>query len=115
MCLKIVVEAQRRKKGFTQFLELVRRLIDPLKRFEGAVDIIVQTHEADSESETGPFTDGHYNGKRPFQDVSFARYQAATIGSRFSIAPDGYIGEIRGQRLTTFISHHRAIRLRTLA
>lgn len=34
--------------------------LDPVKRFEGVIDIIVQIYRADSESETGPFTDTHY-------------------------------------------------------
>lgn len=44
MCSNMIIQAQGRQKGFTQLSELVRRLIDPLKRFEGAIDIIGQTH-----------------------------------------------------------------------
>ena len=44
MCLDMIFQAQGRKKAFTQLLELIRPLIDPLKRFEGAIDVIVQTN-----------------------------------------------------------------------
>ena len=45
MCSDMIIQAQERKKCFTRLLELVRPLIGPLKRFEGAIDIIVQTHD----------------------------------------------------------------------
>ena len=44
MCLEMIIQAQGRKKGFTRLMELLKPLIDPLKRFEGAIDIIMQTH-----------------------------------------------------------------------
>ena len=44
MCLDMIIQAQGRKKGFSRLLELLRPLIDPLKRFEAAIDVIMQTH-----------------------------------------------------------------------
>lgn len=44
MCLDMIVQAQGRKKGFTRLMELVKPLIDPLKRFKAAIDVIMQTH-----------------------------------------------------------------------
>ena len=45
-CLNLIIQAQGRKKGFTRLMELMRPLIDPLKRFEGAIDVLIQTHGA---------------------------------------------------------------------
>ena len=54
MCLDMIIQAQRRKKCFTRLLELVRPSIDPLKRSEGAIDIIVQTHSGIASLIWGP-------------------------------------------------------------
>ena len=45
-CLNLIIQAQGRKRGFTRLMELMRPLIDPLKRFEGAIDVLIQTHGA---------------------------------------------------------------------
>ena len=45
-CLNLIIQAHGRKKGFTRLMELMRPLIDPLKRFEGAIDVLIQTHGA---------------------------------------------------------------------
>ncbi len=36
-CLDMISQAQGRKKGFTRLMELLKPLIDPLKRFEAAI------------------------------------------------------------------------------
>ena len=54
MCLDMIVVAQGRKKGFTRLMNLVKPLIDPLKRFEAAIDIIMQTHGAIASPIWGP-------------------------------------------------------------
>lgn len=41
-CLQILTDNRTRKKAFTRILELVRPIVDPLKRFEGAIDVVVQ-------------------------------------------------------------------------
>ena len=43
-CLNMIIKAQGRKRGFTRLMELIRPLIDPLQRFEGAIDVLIQTH-----------------------------------------------------------------------
>lgn len=43
-CLNVIIKAQSRRRGFTRLMELMRPLIEPLKRFEGAIDVLVQTH-----------------------------------------------------------------------
>lgn len=54
MCLDMIIQAQGRKKGFTRLMELVKPLIDPLKRFEAAIDVIMQTHGAIASPIWGP-------------------------------------------------------------
>lgn len=54
MCLDMIIQAQGRKKGFTRLMELVKPLIDPLKRFEAAIDVIIQTHGAIASPIWGP-------------------------------------------------------------
>lgn len=44
LCLDMIIQAQGRKKGFIRLMELVKPLIEPLKHFEGAIDVIMQTH-----------------------------------------------------------------------
>lgn len=44
MCLDMIIQAQGRKRGFIRLMELIRPLIEPLKHFEGAIDVIMQTH-----------------------------------------------------------------------
>lgn len=53
-CLGLIIRAQGRKKGFSRLMELLRPLIDPLKRFEGAIDVITQTHGAVASPIWGP-------------------------------------------------------------
>lgn len=40
----MIIQAQGQKKGFSRLLELLRPWIDPLKRCEAAIDVIMQTH-----------------------------------------------------------------------
>ncbi|KAL6715489.1 hypothetical protein ACLMJK_006450 [Lecanora helva] len=53
-CLAMIVKAQSRKKGFTRLMELFRPLIEPLKRFEGTIDVLTQTHGALASPIWGP-------------------------------------------------------------
>ena len=53
-CLNIIVEAQARKRGFSRLMQLIRPLIDSLKRFESAIDVIMQTHGAVASPIWGP-------------------------------------------------------------
>ena len=53
-CLDMISQAQGRKKGFTRLMELLKPLIDPLKRFEAAIDVIMQTHGAIASPIWGP-------------------------------------------------------------
>lgn len=53
-CMKMIINAQSQKRGFTRLMELIRPLIDPLKRFEGAIDILIQTHGAVASPIWGP-------------------------------------------------------------
>lgn len=53
-CLNMVIQAQGRKRGLTRFLSLLRPLIDPLRRFEGALDVLMQTHGAVASPIWGP-------------------------------------------------------------
>lgn len=53
-CLNMIIRAQGRKRGFTRLMELIRPLIDPLKRFEGAIDVLIQTHGAVASPIWGP-------------------------------------------------------------
>ncbi|KAJ5174333.1 uncharacterized protein N7482_000210 [Penicillium canariense] len=41
-CLQTVVLNGGRRRAFTRILEFLRPLIDPLRRFEGAIDVVVQ-------------------------------------------------------------------------
>lgn len=54
VCLEMIIQAQGRKKGFTRLMGLLKPLIEPLKRFEGAIDIIMQTHGAIASPIWGP-------------------------------------------------------------
>ena len=53
-CLDIITQAQGRKRGFTRLMDLLKPLIDPLKRFEAAIDVIMQTHGAIASPIWGP-------------------------------------------------------------
>ncbi len=50
----MIIQAQGRKSGFTRLLRLIRPLIDPLQRFEGAIDVLMQTHGAVASPIWGP-------------------------------------------------------------
>ena len=54
MCLRMITLAQGRRRGLTRLMELIRPLIDPLKRFESAIDILAQTHGAVASPVWGP-------------------------------------------------------------
>ena len=53
-CLNMIMQAQGRKRGLTRLLSLLRPLIDPLRRFEGAIDVLMQTHGAVASPIWGP-------------------------------------------------------------
>ena len=53
-CLNLIIQAQGRKRGLTRLLGLIRPLIDPLQRFEGAIDVLMQTHGAIASPIWGP-------------------------------------------------------------
>ena len=53
-CLNMIIQAQGRKRGLTRLLGLLRPLIDPLRRFEGAIDVLMQTHGAVASPIWGP-------------------------------------------------------------
>lgn len=42
-CLKLMVSSHR-ERSFTRILNLLRPIIEPLKRFENVVDVLVQTN-----------------------------------------------------------------------
>jgi len=42
VCLELIVKARGRRKGFARLIELLRPFIEPLKRFEGAIDVLAQ-------------------------------------------------------------------------
>jgi hypothetical protein len=43
-CLAQIRQAQAHKKGFNRLMTTLRPIIEPLKRFEGAIDVLVQTN-----------------------------------------------------------------------
>lgn len=53
-CLNMITQAQGRKRGLTRLLGLLRPLIDPPRRFEGAIDVLMQTHGAVASHIWGP-------------------------------------------------------------
>jgi hypothetical protein len=53
-CLQVLADNRNRKKAFTRILEFFRPLIDPLKRFEGAIDVVVQTSSGIASPIWGP-------------------------------------------------------------
>ncbi|KAL9600505.1 MAG: hypothetical protein Q9219_003156 [cf. Caloplaca sp. 3 TL-2023] len=53
-CLQILIHYRSHKKGFTRILEFCKPLIEPLKRFEGAIDVIVQTNSGIASPIWGP-------------------------------------------------------------
>ena len=50
----MIIQAQGRKRGLTRLLGLLRPIIDPLRRFEGAIDVLMQTHGAVASPIWGP-------------------------------------------------------------
>ncbi|PVI02696.1 hypothetical protein DM02DRAFT_653358 [Periconia macrospinosa] len=42
-CMQILESKSSRKKGYTRFLQVLNPLIDPLKRIERSIDVVVQT------------------------------------------------------------------------
>lgn len=43
-CLEAIVLNGQKRRSFTRILEFLRPLIDPLKRFESAIDVVVQVN-----------------------------------------------------------------------
>lgn len=41
--MSIIAKSQRRR-GFTQVLEVMKPVLEPLKRFESVIDVVVQTN-----------------------------------------------------------------------
>jgi hypothetical protein len=52
-CLQLVRQAQGRKK-YDRFMVAMRPLIDPLKRFEGSIDVLVQAQSGIASPIWGP-------------------------------------------------------------
>ena len=50
----MTIQAQGRKRGLTRFLGLLQPLVDPLRRFEGVIDVLMQTHGAVASPIWGP-------------------------------------------------------------
>ena len=53
-CLNMIIQAQGRKRRLTRLLGLIRPLIEPLQCFEGAIDVLMQTHGAVASPVLGP-------------------------------------------------------------
>ena len=50
----MIIQAQGRKRRLARLLGLIRPLIEPLQRFEGAIDVLMQTHGAVASPVWGP-------------------------------------------------------------
>ncbi|KAI1209282.1 uncharacterized protein F4807DRAFT_102421 [Annulohypoxylon truncatum] len=53
-CMAVLLATQRRKTKLARILDLMRPAIDPLKRFEGAIDVIVQVNAGIASPIWGP-------------------------------------------------------------
>ncbi|KAI0377665.1 hypothetical protein F5Y04DRAFT_263916 [Hypomontagnella monticulosa] len=53
-CMAVLLATQRRKTKLTRILDLMRPAIDPLKRFESAIDVIVQVNAGIASPIWGP-------------------------------------------------------------
>jgi hypothetical protein len=53
-CIALLTKTQRRKTKLTRILDLLRPAIDPLKRFEGAIDVVVQVNAGIASPIWGP-------------------------------------------------------------
>lgn len=53
-CLKIIRLAQGRRKGYDRLLLTLQGLIDPIKRFEGVIDVVVQVNSGIATPIWGP-------------------------------------------------------------
>ncbi|KAI8629690.1 hypothetical protein F5Y19DRAFT_74123 [Xylariaceae sp. FL1651] len=53
-CIALLVKTQRRKTKLTRILDLLRPAVDPLKRFEGAIDVVVQVNAGIASPIWGP-------------------------------------------------------------
>lgn len=53
-CLQVLSLHRVRKRRFTRIFEFLQPLISPLKRFEGAIDVIVQTNAGIASPIWGP-------------------------------------------------------------
>lgn len=53
-CMAVLLATQRRKSKLTRLLELMKPAIEPLKRFESAVDVIVQVNAGIASPIWGP-------------------------------------------------------------
>jgi hypothetical protein len=53
-CLASIVLHGQRRRSFTRILEFLRPLIDPLQRFEGAIDVVVQVNAGIASPIWGP-------------------------------------------------------------
>ena len=86
-CLDMIVQAQGRKNSFTRLLELLRPLIDPLKRFEGAIDIIAQIHGGIASPIWGPLrmaitmANDHF---KTLESLAMILYKVVTSLERFT-------------------------------
>ncbi len=52
--MDLISHAQSRKKGFDRLMLTLRPLIEPLKKFEGAIDVMVQTNSGIASPVWGP-------------------------------------------------------------
>lgn len=53
-CLAQIRQAQAHKKGFNRLMTTLRPVIEPLKRFEGAIDVLMQTNSGIASPIWGP-------------------------------------------------------------
>jgi hypothetical protein len=53
-CISLLTKTQRRKAKLARILELLRPAIEPLKRFEGAIDVVVQVNAGIASPIWGP-------------------------------------------------------------
>ena len=84
MCLDMIIQAQGRKKCFARLLEFVRPSIDPPKRFEGAIDIITQTHGGIASPIWGPLRMVITVGFKTLESLVMILWRVVGLLKRFS-------------------------------
>ena len=74
-CLDILQKYLRKKSRLTRVVDLFRPLLEPLKRFEGAIDVVVQTNAGIAAPIWGPLRLVITVSRSwIFQEIQFALY-----------------------------------------